>query len=61
VRLSASLIRYDYVLEMEEINDDFPSTDVALVVGANDTINSAAEDDPTSIIAGMPVLQVWKA
>lgn len=61
MRLSASLIRYDYVLEMEEINDDFPSTDVALVVGANDTINSAAEDDPTSIIAGMPVLQVWKA
>ena len=49
------------MLEMEEINDDFPSTDVALVVGANDTINSAAEDDPTSIIAGMPVLQVWKA
>ena len=61
MRLSASLIRYDYVLEMEEINDDFPSTDVALIVGANDTINSAAEDDPTSIIAGMPVLQVWKA
>ena len=61
MRLSASLIRYDYVLEMEEINDDFPSTDVALVVGANDTINSSAEDDPTSIIAGMPVLQVWKA
>ena len=46
---------------MEEINDDFPDTDVALVVGANDTVNSSAEDDPTSIIAGMPVLQVWKA
>ena len=52
---------YDYVLEMDEINDDFPSTDVTLVVGANDTINSAAEDDPTSIIAGMPVLRVWES
>ena len=53
---------YDYVLEMEEINDDFDSTDVALVVGANDTVNSAApEDDPTSIVAGMPVLRVWNA
>merc|ERR1712216_964300 len=51
----------DFVLEMEEINDDFPDTDVTLVVGANDTVNSAAEEDPTSIIAGMPVLQVWKS
>jgi NAD(P) transhydrogenase len=61
VLLAEAGVPYDYVLEMEEINDDFPSTDVALVVGANDTVNSAAEDDPTSVIAGMPVLQVWKA
>lgn len=61
VLLAEAGVPYDYVLEMEEINDDFPETDVALVVGANDTVNSAAEDDPTSIIAGMPVLQVWKA
>ena len=46
---------------MDEINDDFPKTDVCLVVGANDTVNSAAEDDPTSVIAGIPVLQVWNA
>ena len=46
---------------MEEINDDFPSTDVTLVVGANDTVNSAALEDPNSIIAGMPVLQVWES
>ena len=45
------------VLEMDEINDDFPSTDLVLVIGANDTVNSAAEDDPNSIIAGMPVLR----
>ena len=45
------------VLEMEEINDDFPDTDLVLVIGANDTVNSAAEDDPNSIIAGMPVLR----
>jgi len=61
VLLAEAGVPYDYVLEMEEINDDFPATDVALVVGANDTVNSSAEDDPTSIIAGMPVLQVWKA
>ena len=61
VLLAEAGVPYDYVLEMEEINDDFEATDVALVVGANDTVNSAAEDDPTSIIAGMPVLQVWKA
>jgi len=61
VLLAEAGVPYDYVLEMEEINDDFPKTDVCLVIGANDTVNSAAEDDPTSVIAGMPVLQVWKA
>lgn len=54
-------IPYDVVLEMDEINDDFPDTDLVLVIGANDTVNSAAQDDPNSIIAGMPVLEVWKA
>merc|ERR1711872_758658 len=54
-------VPYDVVLEMDEINDDFPDTDLVLVIGANDTVNSAAEDDPNSIIAGMPVLRVWKA
>lgn len=52
---------YDDVLEMEEINEDFDDTDLTLVIGANDTVNSAAEDDPNSIIAGMPVLKVWKS
>jgi len=61
VLLAEAGVPYDHVLEMEEINDDFDSTDVALVVGANDTVNSAAEDDPTSIIAGMPVLRVWNS
>merc|ERR1719213_509407 len=61
VLLAEAGIPYDVVLEMEEINDDFPDTDISLVVGANDTVNSAAEDDPNSIIAGMPVLQVWKS
>ena len=46
---------------MDEINDDFTDTDLVLVIGANDTVNSAAEDDPNSIIAGMPVLRVWKS
>ena len=46
---------------MDELNDDFPDTDLALVIGANDTVNSAAQEDPNSIIAGMPVLEVWKA
>ena len=46
---------------MDEINDDFPSTDVVLVIGANDTVNPAAAEDPGSPIAGMPVLEVWKA
>lgn len=54
-------VPYDVVLEMDEINEDFPETDLALVIGANDTVNSAAQDDPNSVIAGMPVLEVWKA
>merc|ERR1712159_989001 len=61
VLLAEAGVPYDVVLEMEEINDDFPSTDMTLVVGANDTVNSAAEEDPNSIIAGMPVLRVWNS
>lgn len=61
VLLAEAGVPYDDVLEMDEINDDFPDTDLVLVIGANDTVNSAAEDDPNSIIAGMPVLRVWKA
>ncbi len=61
VLLAEAKVPYDIVLEMDEINDDFPQTDVAMVIGANDIVNPAAEDDPTSPIAGMPVLQVWKA
>ena len=61
VLLAEAKVPYDIVLEMDEVNDDFPSTDVVLVIGANDTVNPAAEDDPTSPIAGMPVLEVWKA
>jgi len=61
VLLAEAGVSYDHVLEMEEINDDFESTDVTLVVGANDTVNSGAEEDPNSIIAGMPVLRVWKS
>ena len=57
VLLAEAKVPYDIVLEMDEINDDFPDTDVVLVIGANDTVNPAAEDDPTSPIAGMPVLQ----
>merc|ERR1711928_333387 len=59
--LAEAGVPYDVVLEMDEINDDFPETDLVLVIGANDTVNSAAEDDPNSIIAGMPVLRVWKS
>lgn len=61
VLLAEAGIPYDVVLEMDELNDDFPDTDLVLVIGANDTVNSAAQEDPNSIIAGMPVLEVWKA
>ena len=61
VLLAEARVPYDIVLEMDEINDDFPDTDVVLVIGANDTVNPAAEEDPTSPIAGMPVLEVWNA
>merc|ERR1711899_410616 len=61
VLLAEAGVPYDVVLEMDEINDDFDDTDLVLVIGANDTVNSAAEDDPNSIIAGMPVLKVWKS
>lgn len=61
VLLAEAGVPYDVVLEMDEINDDFPETDLVLVIGANDTVNSAAEDDPNSIIAGMPVLRVWRS
>ncbi|EQA1595280.1 TPA: NAD(P)(+) transhydrogenase (Re/Si-specific) subunit beta [Klebsiella oxytoca] len=59
--LAEAKVSYDIVLEMEEINDDFSDTDVVLVIGANDTVNPAAQEDPGSPIAGMPVLEVWKA
>lgn len=61
VLLAEAKVPYDVVLEMDEINDDFEETDVVLVIGANDTVNPAALDDPSSPIAGMPVLEVWKA
>jgi NAD(P) transhydrogenase subunit beta len=61
VLLAEANVPYDIVHEMDEINGDFPTTDIAIVIGANDIVNPAAEDDPTSPIAGMPVLQVWKA
>jgi len=61
VLLAEAKVPYDIVLEMDEINDDFPNTDVVIVIGSNDIVNPAAEEDPNSPIAGMPVLQVWKA
>jgi H+-translocating NAD(P) transhydrogenase subunit beta len=61
VLLAEANVPYDIVLEMDEINADFPTTDIAIVIGANDIVNPAAEDDPSSPIAGMPVLQVWKS
>jgi H+-translocating NAD(P) transhydrogenase len=59
VLLAEAGVSYDIVHEMEEINHEFANTDLVLVIGANDTVNSAAEEDPNSIIAGMPVLRVW--
>ncbi len=61
VLLAEAKVPYDIVLEMDELNEDFPDTDVSLVIGANDIVNPAAQTDPNSPIAGMPVLEVWKA
>jgi NAD(P) transhydrogenase subunit beta len=61
VLLAEAKVPYDIVLEMDEINDDLADTDVVLVIGANDTVNPAATEDPGSPIAGMPVLKVWEA
>ena len=61
VLLAEAKVPYDIVFEMDELNDDFPKTDVVMVIGANDIVNPGAQDDPNSPIAGMPVLEVWKA
>ncbi|HBN32733.1 MAG: Re/Si-specific NAD(P)(+) transhydrogenase subunit beta [Rhodobacterales bacterium] len=61
VLLAEARVPYDIVLEMDEINDDFPTTDVVMIIGSNDIVNPAAQEDPNSPIAGMPVLEVWKA
>jgi NAD(P) transhydrogenase subunit beta len=61
VLLAEAKVPYDIVMEMDEINHDFPSTDVVIVIGSNDIVNPAAQEDPNSPIAGMPVLEVWKA
>ena len=61
VLLAEAKVPYDIVLEMDEINDDFANTDVVIVIGSNDIVNPAAQEDPNSPIAGMPVLRVWES
>ena len=61
VLLAEAKVPYDIVLEMDEINEDFPNTDMVIILGANDIVNPAAQEDPNSPISGMPVLEVWKA